>query len=160
MAAVDRIWECEWSYVWGFEEGFGSTFRLYLKVRYWTPVLKSPLGFLGGLNGKESACNVREPDSIPGRYPGEGNGYSLQYSCLENCMDRGAWWATPQGVTKSGTRLSDLQVHFHWVHHLTGLQCFTSHLTHLRRQWHPTPVLLSGKSHGRRSLVSCSLWGC
>ena len=86
MAAVDRIWECEWSYVWGFEEVFGSTFRLYLKVRYWTPVLKSPLGFLGGLNGKESACNVREPDSIPGRYPGEGNGYSLQYSWLENPM--------------------------------------------------------------------------
>ena len=45
--------------------------------------------------------------SIPGleRYPGEGNGYPLQYSCLENSMDRGAWWATVHGVAKSQTRL-------------------------------------------------------
>ena len=47
--------------------------------------------------------------SIPGlgRFPGEGNGYPLQYSCLENSMDRGAWWATAHGVAKSQTRLSD-----------------------------------------------------
>ena len=47
--------------------------------------------------------------SIPGsgRCPGEGNGYSLQYSCLENHMDRGAWWFTVHGVTKSRTKLSD-----------------------------------------------------
>ena len=43
---------------------------------------------------KESACNARDPDLIPGsgRFPGERNGYPLQYSCLENSMDRGAWW--------------------------------------------------------------------
>ena len=61
---------------------WGSTFRLRLKSQLLdTLVLKSPLGFPGGLNGKEAACNVREPDLIPGRSPGEGNGYSLQYSC-------------------------------------------------------------------------------
>ena len=54
------------------------------------------LGFPGGSEGKASACNAGDPGSIPGsgRSPGEGNGYALQYSCLENPMDRGAWWAT------------------------------------------------------------------
>ena len=54
---------------------------------------------------KESACNVGDPGSIPrsGRSPGGGNGYPLQYSCLENPMDRGAWWSTVHGVTKSRT---------------------------------------------------------
>ena len=45
--------------------------------------------------------------SVSGRSPGEGNGYPLQYSCLENSMDRGVWQATVHGVTKSQTRLSD-----------------------------------------------------
>ena len=51
------------------------------------------LGFPGGLDGKASPCNVRDPGSIPGlgRCPGEGNGNPLQYSCLENPMDGGAW---------------------------------------------------------------------
>ena len=50
-------------------------------------------GFPGGSAGKESTCNVGDPGSIPGstRSPGEGNGYSLKYSCLENSMDKGAW---------------------------------------------------------------------
>ena len=67
------------------------------------------LGFPGGSEGKASACNVGDPDLIPGlgRSPGEGNGNPLQYSCLENPMDGGAWWATVHGVTKSQTRLSD-----------------------------------------------------
>ena len=58
---------------------------------------------------KESACNAGDPSSIPGsgRSSGEGNGNLLQYFCLENPMDRGAWWATARGVTKSQTRLSD-----------------------------------------------------
>src|SRR5574341_1343706 len=62
-----------------------------------------PVGFPGGSDGKESACNAGDPGSIPGsgRSPGEGNGYPLQYSYLENCMDRGAWQATVHGVTKS-----------------------------------------------------------
>ena len=73
------------------------------------------LGFPGGSDGKESACNARDLGSIPGlgRSPGEGNGYPLQYSCLENHMDRGVWQVT--------------------VH---------------------------GESHGQRSLVGYSPWGC
>ena len=60
-------------------------------------------------DGKESACNAREPRSIPGlgRSPGEGNGNPLQYSCLENSMDRGVWWATVHGITKNRTRLGN-----------------------------------------------------
>ena len=58
---------------------------------------------------KKSACNVGDLSLIPGlgRSPGEGNGNSLQYPCLENPMDRGAWWAIVHGVAKSWTRLSD-----------------------------------------------------
>ena len=56
--------------------------------------------FPGGSDGKESACNVGEP--------GGGNGNPLQYSCLENPVDRGAWWATVHNVTKSWIRLSNL----------------------------------------------------
>ena len=67
------------------------------------------LGFPGGSESKESACNAGDPGSIPGlgRSPGEGNDNLLQYSCLENPMDRGAWQATVHGVAKSQTRLSD-----------------------------------------------------
>ena len=67
------------------------------------------MGFPGGSDGKESACSVRDPGSVPGlgRTPGEGNGYPLQYSCLENPMDRGVWWAIVYGVAKSQTQLSD-----------------------------------------------------
>ena len=59
-------------------------------------------GFAGGSDSKESACNAGDLGSIPGsgRSPGEGNGNPLQYSCLENSMDRGAWWATVHGVAK------------------------------------------------------------
>ena len=55
-----------------------------------------------------SACNVGDLGSIPGlgRSPGEGNGNPLQYSCLENPMDAGAWWAIVHGVAKSRTQLS------------------------------------------------------
>ena len=58
-------------------------------------------------NGRESACNTRDPGSISGsrRSPEGGHGSPLQYSCLENPMDRGAWWATVHGVAKSQTRL-------------------------------------------------------
>ena len=67
------------------------------------------LGFSGGSDGKESACNVGDLDSIPGLggSPGEGNGYLLQYSCLENPMDRGAWRAIVHGVAESWTHLRD-----------------------------------------------------
>ena len=63
----------------------------------------------GGSDSKESACNAGDLGLIPakGKSPGEGNGYPLHYSCLENPMDRGAWWVTVHGVSKSLTRLSD-----------------------------------------------------
>ena len=62
-----------------------------------------------GSDSKESACNVGDLCSIPGleRSPGKENGNALQYSCLERSMDRGTWWATVRGVTKSPTQLSD-----------------------------------------------------
>ena len=61
--------------------------------------------FTGGSDGKESACNVETWVHRSGRSPGEGNSNPLQYSCLENSMDGGAWRATVRGVTKSRTRL-------------------------------------------------------
>ena len=58
---------------------------------------------------KESACNAVDPGLIPrlGRSPGERNSNLLQYSCLKNSMDRGAWWVIVPGVAKSQTRMSD-----------------------------------------------------
>ena len=78
---------------------------------------------------------------ISSLWHGEGNGNPLQYSCLENPMDGGAWRAVVHGVAKSRTRLSD----------------FT--FTHWRRKWQPTPVFLPGESQGWGSLVGCRLWG-
>ena len=89
-----------------------------MQIRRRCPFLKPlqpPTGKLSGCSGrgsfpdasdgKESACNVGDLGSIPGwgRSPGEGNGNPLQYSCLRNPMDRGAWWATVHGVTESDT---------------------------------------------------------
>ena len=70
-------------------------------------------GFPGGSDKKESACNEGDLGSTPGsgRFPGEGTGNPLQYSCLENPMNRGAWWAIVHGVAKSWTRLSDQHTH-------------------------------------------------
>jgi len=69
----------------------------------------TPLGFPGGSDGKDSAPNTRNLGLIPGsgRFPGEGNGNTLQYPCLENSMDRGAWQATVHGVAKNQTQLSN-----------------------------------------------------
>ena len=71
--------------------------------------LKSQKGFPGGSEVKASACNAQDLGLIPGlgRSPGEGYGNLLQYSCLDNPMDRGAWWAILHGVAKSRTRLND-----------------------------------------------------
>ena len=67
------------------------------------------MGFPGGSVGKESTSNAGDLGSVPGsgRSPGAGNGNPLQYSCLENSMDRRAWRATVHGVTKSQTRISN-----------------------------------------------------
>ena len=87
-----------------------------------------------------SVPNLASPFSYPVE---EGNGNPLQYSCLENPMDRGAWKATVHGVAKSWTRLRD----------------FTFPFMHWRRKWQPTPVFLPGESQGQRSLLGCRLWG-
>ena len=60
------------------------------------------MDFPGGSDGKEAACNVKDLCSISGlgKFPGEANGNQLQYSCLDNSIDRGVWWATVHGVTK------------------------------------------------------------
>ena len=72
------------------------------------PSLNKSSGFPDGSAGKESTCNARDTRDTSlfpglGRSPGEGNGNPLQYSCLENSMDRGAWQATVHGVAKSQT---------------------------------------------------------
>ena len=79
----------------------------------WSPVrlLRNHLvsGFLGNSAGEEFICNAGDPSLIPesGSSPGEGIGYPLQHSCLENSMNRGAGWAMVHGVTKSQTRQSN-----------------------------------------------------
>ena len=71
------------------------------------------IGFPGGSDGKESACNAGDPGSISGsgRSPEEGNDNPLQNSFLGNPMDREGWWATVHKVTKSQTRLSNKYIH-------------------------------------------------
>ena len=73
---------------------------------------RSAKGFPGGSDGKEFTCNAGDLGSISGsgRAPGEGNGYPLQCSCLENPMDRGAWWAIIHGVAKHRTWLKRLNL--------------------------------------------------
>ena len=74
--------------IWGTENSGKKGSTVYLEPH-----------FPGGSDSKESACNAGDPGSIPGsgRSPGKGNGSPLQCSCLENSMNRGAWWATVHG---------------------------------------------------------------
>ena len=112
---------------------------------------------LSGSDSKESAYNAGDPGSIPGlrRSLGEGNGNPLQYSCLENTMDRGAWWATVHGVAKSRTWLVVFDngvcvfhcltaVCPHWIEEfrhcfsfciVTSFQHLAQRLTHCTHQW-------------------------
>ena len=161
------------------------------------------MGFSCGSAGKESACNAGDLGLISGlgRSPGEGNGYPIQYSCLENPMDRGAWWVTVHGVTRvrhdlvtkaTNLDLRTLKPTGNWCLVRTNLgvdacysfsdsflsptgvflfpfiyfliYVFISLFMYLfvlfrRRQWHPTPVLLPGKSHGQKSLAGYHPWG-
>ena len=67
------------------------------------------MGFTGGLDGKESACDAGDQGSVSGwgRSPGEGNGYPLQYSCLDNPMDKGVSQLQSMGSQRSQTQLSN-----------------------------------------------------
>ena len=84
-----------------------------------TLVKRGTRGFPGDPDSIESACNAGDLGLIPGsgKSSGEGNGNPLQHSCLESSRDRGAWWATVRGVTKSRTQLSDKYAHTHTVDH-------------------------------------------
>ena len=74
-------------------------------ITNYSKLVRQEKTFPGGSDGKDSACNVGDPDGS-GRSPGGGHGNPLQYSCLENPKDRGAWWSTVYEVTKSWTQLS------------------------------------------------------
>ena len=160
---------------------FGSCFTEFISTNdflvlpLWLPLWASFVGFPGGPAGKESACTAGDLGSIPGlgRSLEEGKGYPLQYSGLDNSMDCIAY-----GVTKSRTWLSDF--HFQWffgVLKISWASLVVQMVKHLpamretrvwhwvgksswRRKWQPIPVLLPRKSHGQRSLVGYSPWGC
>ena len=89
--------------------------------------LHMTMGFPGGSDGKESACNARDVGSIPGsgRSPGEGNGYPLQYSCLDNSMDWGTWRATLHRVAESDTTEILTQQHT-WLYYTKSYIIHTS----------------------------------
>ena len=107
-------------------------FRLTHKIDYHNPtscqfntylhLLKLYLkkGSPGGLDSKDSTCNAGDQGSIPGlgRSPGEGNGYPLQYSCLVNPLDRGAWWATfsPWDHKRVGSNTATKQQQYIYIH--------------------------------------------
>ena len=120
-------------------------------------------------SGKESACSVRDLSGIPGlgTSTGEGKGYPLQYSGLQNSMD-----CIAHGVTKSWIRLNNFHRHHSYYFGLPrwlsgkefACQCRRHRFslwvrkTPWRRKWQPTPVLLPGKSFRHRSLAGYSPW--
>ena len=132
-------------------------------------------GFSGRSDGKEFICNVGDLGSIPGlgRFPGEENGNSLQYSGLKNSTDRGASQATIHRVTKSRTRLSNFYSLIHYWASLVAqryrvwMQCrrlrrcgFYPWVRKIpwRRAWQSTPVFLPGESSGKMSLTGYGPW--
>ena len=98
--------------MWAISKVFVEFIIILLLVFFWHV---ESYGCPGGSDSVESACNAGDRGSIPGlgRSPGEGNGNPLQYSCLENPMNEGAWQAIVRGVAKTGTQLSDFtSLHF------------------------------------------------
>ena len=102
---LKKSWRDSWE-----EKNMGSDAK-WVSPRIWATLNTKPCSEV-----KVSASNAGNLGSIPGlgRSPGEGNGNPLQYSCLENPMDGGAWWATVRSVAKSRTRLSDFTFTFHF----------------------------------------------
>ena len=92
-----------------------------LGINYSDSILENHVTYCVGLpcnsDSKESTCNAGNLDSISGsgRSPGGGYGHPLKYSCLENPMDRGAWWATVHGVSKSQTQLSNQDYYYYFL---------------------------------------------
>ena len=137
--------------------------------------LKQPLGFPGGSDDKESACSAGDLGSIPrsGGSPGEGNGYPLQYSCLENSMDRGARQAAVHGDCKKSDMTERLTLFFFSLKpplglatsqgNPSGLRHLQSHHAVLRRRYRGKPLKgpcvlwLEVGSAGRWGCPSCSL---
>ena len=129
-------------------------------------------------NSPANAVDLRDLDSVPGsgRSPGGGHGNPLQYSCLENPMDRGTWRATVHKVAKSRTQLKRLSMHISgekvkrnkkgykrkwgFLGGASGKEpaCQCKRLKRGER-WQPTPVFLPGESHGQRNLMGYSPWG-
>ena len=130
-------------------------------------LLAPPLGFPAGSDGKESTCNAGDLGLISGwgRSPGEGKGNPLQYSCLENSVDREAWWAIVHGVAELDTTERPTLTIPPTYSSMFPVQVDECKVLGVirnggwRRQWHPTLVLLPGKPHRQRSLVGCSPWG-
>ena len=139
MATLAR--KCNWTLM-NFSEGFLGS-----------------LVFPGDSDGKESACNAGDLGSIPGlgKSPGGRNGNPLQYSGLENSMDR-----EPAGLQFMGSQSWAWLNDFHFTGSSVGKEsaCNAGEpgLT-WRRKWQSTPVFLPGKSHGLRSLAGYSSWG-
>ena len=122
------LWSTQWQPTPVFLPGESHGWRSLMGYSPWGCKeldMTERLHFTCSSVSKESACSIGDLGLIPGlgRSPREGNGNPLQYSCLENPMDRGAWWATVHGVAKSRTRLSDF-THFTLVP-CTILQTFT-----------------------------------
>ena len=108
------------------------------------------MGFPGGSDGNKTACNAGDPGSIPGsgRSPGEGNGSPLQYSCLENSMDRGAWRDTVHVV----------RVGHDWVNKHTHCCSKRSYNSFLRKQRYKTWSLLSLAGIHELMKICSALW--
>ena len=117
--------------------------------------------FPGGSDSKESACNTGDSGSFAGsgRSSGEGNGYPLHYSCLENSVDREAWWAEIHGVAKSPTWLIDFNTFTlslsHWTVNLTLLI-----LSHFPRFWHTQYLVFSWCVCAWPCLALCDPMNC
>ena len=110
------------------------------------------MDFPDSSDSEASAYNAGDPGSIPGsgRSPGEGNGNLLQYSCLENPMDGGTWWATVHGVAKSQTRLSDLAFTFKKTSGFPGGSNSEEYACSVG-----DPGLISGEENGNPFQYSC-----
>ena len=147
------------------------------QAKYWqfARCLRNVGGFPSGSDGKKSACNMGDPGLIPGlgRSPGEENDYQLYYSCLENPMDSGDWWATVHGVAKSRTQLSDKHFHFlalnlnlsmmahacesHWCHHTS--KNLENHIPHnVALAEHQCPVAYPHNGAPLGLLKGMQLW--